>query len=212
MRNVFIATAVVLFLFISCSSSRVITSWKTDKSYPEIKKVLVLGLTGDLDRDFCVKMEKHLVDDLSQKGFDAVAAYDVYGPGSFDKIEEKEAIEKIRNKGFNAVITIILLNKEKEKIYVQIKPKTRLPFEEEFWSYYTSQFDKVYHKDYYTTATKYFWESNLYDLSSNTLIYSSRTESFDPVSAASLAHEYGKLISGDMIAKGIFPESAKKAF
>lgn len=173
---------------------------------------MVLGLTGELDRDFCVKMEKHLVNDLLQEGFDAVAAYDVFGAGSFDKIEEKDAIEKIRNKGFDAVVTIVLLNTEKEKIYAQIRPKNRLPFEEEFWTYYTSQFDKVYHKDYYTTATKYFWESNFYELPSNTLIYSSRTESFDPITAASLAHQYGKLISGDMIAKGIFPVTAKKAF
>ena len=212
MKNIMIVSAGLLLIMISCTSSRVITSWKTDKPYSEIKKVLVLGLTGELDRDFCVKMEKHLVDDLGQKGFDAVAAYDVYGPGSFDKMEEKEAIDKIRSKGFDAVITIVLLNKQKEKIYVQIKPKSRLPFEEEFWSYYTSQFDKVYHKDYYTTATNYFWESNLYDLSSNTLIYSSRTQSFDPVSASALAHGYGKLISEDMIVKGIFPVSAKKAF
>ena len=212
MKTIMIVSAGLLLFMISCSSSRVITSWKTDKPYSDIKKVLVLGLTGELDRDFCVKMEKHLVGDLAQKGFDAVAAYDVYGPGSFDSLQEKDAIEKIRSKDFDAVITIVLLNKQKEKIYVQIRPKSRLPFEEEFWSYYTSQFDKVYHKDYYTTATNYFWESNLYELSSNTLIYTSRTESFDPITAASLAHEYGKLISEDMIVKGIFPVSAKKAF
>lgn len=212
MKNIMIVSAGLLLFMMSCSSSRVLTSWKTDKPYSDIKKVLVLGLTGELDRDFCVKMEKHLVNDLSQKGFDAVAAYDEYGPGSFDSLQEKEAVEKIRNKGFDAVITIVLLNTQKEKIYVQIRPKNRLPFEDEFWSYYTSQFDKVYHKDYYATATKYFWESNLYELSSNTLIYTSRTESFDPINAASLAHEYGRLISEDMIVKGIFPVSAKKAF
>ena len=84
---------------ISCTSSRVITSWKTNKPYSDIKKVLVLGLTGELDRDFCVKMEKHLVDDLGQKGFDAVAAYDVYGPGSFDKMEEKALNDAQRKYG-----------------------------------------------------------------------------------------------------------------
>lgn len=212
MRNIFIAFIAIVFVMASCRSSRVITSWKTDKTYGEIKKVLVLGLTGDLDRNFCVKMEKHLSDDLAQQGYDVYSAYDEFSASAFDKMNEYTAINKIRGKDFDAVITIILLNTQKEKYYLQIKPKNRLPYEEEFWSYYTSQFDKVYHKDYYTTVTKYYWESNLYHLTSNSLIYSSRTESFDPVSAASLAHEYGKLIAGDMIKKGIFPATAKKAF
>ncbi|HEY8894521.1 MAG TPA: hypothetical protein VIM79_06885, partial [Niastella sp.] len=60
-------------------------------------------------------------------------------------------------------------------------------------------YNRVYGPGYYVTNTKYFWESNLFDVASKELIYSVQTESFDPASSESLAHEYGKLIVKDMV-------------
>ncbi|OQP52931.1 hypothetical protein A4D02_21210 [Niastella koreensis] len=51
----------------------------------------------------------------------------------------------------------------------------------------------------YVTDTKYFWESNLFDVTSRELIYSVQTESFDYNSSDMLAHEYGRHIVKDMV-------------
>ena len=59
--------------------------------------------------------------------------------------------------------------------------------------------ERIYTKGYYVFNTKYFWESNLYDLKSNRLLYSAQSQSFDPVSTESLSHEYGKMIVKDMV-------------
>ena len=37
---------------------------------------------------------------------------------SFEKMEEQAAIEKIKNTGVDAVITIVLLDKKKERKYI----------------------------------------------------------------------------------------------
>lgn len=218
MKKIFIAAAGLMFMMVSCSTSRVISSWKSDKSY-NIKKVLVLGLTGEADRAFCVKMEKHLADDLALQNYNTFAAYEQYGSHAFDKLSESEAIDKIRNKGFDAVLTIVLLNKQKEKYFVPGRIRSVSPYHERFWDYYTTRYDRIYRdgyygksEGYYESTVKYFWESNLYDLNSNTLIYSSQTESFDPGSAESLGHEYGKLIAANMVAKGVLPTASLKAF
>ena len=60
-------------------------------------------------------------------------------------------------------------------------------------------YNRVYGPGYYVTDTRYFWESNLFDVASKELIYSVQTESFDPASSETLAHEYGKLIVKDMV-------------
>lgn len=204
-------TSTVLVLG-SCSTTQMISSWKTRDSYPGISKILVLGLTGKADKDFCVRMEKHLATDLSAQGFNTFTSYDEFGAGAFDSLSEQQAIDKIKGKGFDAVITIVLLNKKQEKYYVPIKYKSMAPYQEGFWDYYTTQFERIYDKGYYEYATHYFWESSLYELFNTKLIYTCRTETFDPGSAESLGHQYGQLIVKDMVEKQIFPQSARRAF
>ncbi|NDF99240.1 MAG: hypothetical protein EB101_10010, partial [Chitinophagia bacterium] len=58
------------------------------------------------------------------------------------------------------------------------------------------------------TNTRYFWESNLYDLSDGKLIYSAQSQSFDPSSSDVLGREYGKLIVDDILGKGIIVVSS----
>lgn len=58
------------------------------------------------------------------------------------------------------------------------------------------------------TTTRYFWETNLYDLRTGDLLCSVQTESFDPLSVEAMAHEYGKLIVADMVNNDILKKPA----
>lgn len=208
-----IIIATVLLMISSCSSSRIISSWRTtDSPEPYIKKVLVLGLTGEAEKAFCVKMEKHLSGDLSELGYNAYSAYEQYGPLAFEKLNEKEALEKLANKGFDAVITIVLFNKQKEEYFVPVSYKRTMPYPDGFWDYFSSRYNRIDQKGYYEYATRYFWESNFYDLNQKKLVFSCQTETFDPLSAESLGHEYGKLIAKEMLSNKVLPGSAKKPF
>lgn len=203
---------IALLVLSSCASSRIVSSWKTDQPYSDIKKVVVLGLTGEAEKAFCIKMEKHLTEDLATQGYNAFSAYQEYGPNAFEKMSEEEAVGKLTGKGFDAVITIILLNKEREEYFVPARYKSAPPYHNGFWDYYTTRYDMIYSTGYYEKATRYFWESNLYDLTAKKLIYSCQTESFDPASSEALGHEYGSLIVENMVAKGVLPASVKKPF
>jgi hypothetical protein len=150
-------------------------------------------------------MEQHLVDDLKGRGMDAISSYKQYGPKAFDSMNESEAVEKIRDSGVDAVITIVLLDKLKERNYVpgQVSYTPYTVYGNRWWGYYSTLNRRVYSPGYYVTNTEYFWESNLYDAASKELIYSVQTKSFDPASTESLAHEYGKMIVGDMVKNGV---------
>jgi hypothetical protein len=67
-----------------------------------------------------------------------------------------------------------------------------------FLLYYGIMYERIYSPGYYESTTKYFWESNIYDLKTKQLLYSVQTESFDPDDATALAHRYGKVIINDM--------------
>ena len=145
------------------------------------------------------KMENHMMEDLSDLGYNASSSLKEYGSKAFRKIYNGAAIAQLQNSGFDAVITIVLLARTQEKVYI---PGS-------FWGYFNSVYDRIYTPGYYTTSTRYVWESNLYDVATKELLYSAKTESFDPASTERLGHEYGKMIVKDMLKKKVLTRREK---
>lgn len=186
----------------ACSNSKITSSWKAKDVTPKkYNRVLVLGLIKDNDRSLQEKMENHLVGDLQELGYDALSSLKEYGPKAFDKMDEHAAIEKLRASGVDAVITIVLLDKERERKYVpgHINYSPYGYYYNNFWGYRSTLYSRIYEPGYFITNTNYFWESNLYDMGTQNLVYSVQTESFDPSNTAIMAHEYGKKIVKNMV-------------
>lgn len=203
--NIIISFIMMLFM-ISCTSSQITNSWKSE-NIPEKKfnKIMVVGIIAGSDWALREKMETHLVGDLAAKGYEAVSAIKVYGPKNFENLKEAEVLDKLSGLGVDAVVTIVLLDKERERYYVPGKvfysPYTI--YQRNFWGYYTTIYERIYTPGYYQVNTRYFWESNFYDLRNRNLLYAVHTESFDPDSMDALAHEYGLLIVNNMAKKGV---------
>ena len=100
----------------ACNTSKITTSWKAENTVPQkYNKILVLGLIREADRTLQENMENHFVGDLQELGYNAVSSLKEYGPKAFDKMDEEAAISKLKNSGVDAVITIVLLDKDKRK-------------------------------------------------------------------------------------------------
>lgn len=204
-----IATAVLILIFAGCSSTRITHSWSAQNNTArKFNKVLVLGMNNEPDVRVREKMEQHLAGDLRQLGIAAASSVQEFGPRAFGK-DEEAALAKLKNSGFDAVITIVLLDKSKERHYVpgQVMYTPYAVYHHRFWGYYSTMYYRVYSPGYYTYDTRYFWESNLYDISSGELLYSAQSESFDPASAEVMGHEYGKMIVQDMVKKNVLTRS-----
>lgn len=189
-----------------CSTSKITSSWKAeDAASQKYNKILVLALILEADRRIQEKMESHIVDDLKNLGYNAVSSLKEYGPRAFDKMGEEAAIDKLKNSGVDAVLTIVLLDKEKEKRYVpgNIYYSPYGYYQNHFWRYRTSLYLRIYEPGYYVTSTRYFWESNLYEMSDQKLVYSVQTQSFSPANSETMGHEYGILIVKNMIKENV---------
>jgi hypothetical protein len=200
MKKVLLAMSAVFLL--SCQTSKITHTWTDKDVFPKkYNKILVIGVLPDNDRELQSKMEKHLAGDLNELGYSAFAASDLYPPGTFSRGDTAKAIAAINEKGFDAVLSIVLLNKEKEKYYVPGRT-TYTPYAtyySRFDRYYFTIYDRVTTEGYYATDTKIFWESNFYDIADKKMIYSSQTRSFDPGSKESLAHYYGVLLANNLV-------------
>jgi len=191
----------VVLLFSSCYSSTITYTWKNKNlATKKYTKVLIIALVNHDDLSLRKNMENHLCDDLKEKGINAVSSLNEYGPQSFKDKDEKSVVNKLEKTGFDAVITIVLLNKEKEKYYVpgRVYYSPYTIYHQRFWGYYSTMYDRIYEPGYYSENTSYFWESNFFDAESKELIYTAQTKSFNPSNSNTLANEYGKLICKDL--------------
>jgi hypothetical protein len=201
-----IALLIIVIFFTDCSSSIITSSWKSDKiTASEFKKIMILAIDGSQNHELRAAMENHLSDDLRERGYTVISAIKEYGPKYFEGLKEEEALSKLKTSQVDAVLTVVMLNKEREQQYVpgNIYYSPYFIHHGSFWGYYSTIYSRIYDPGYYTEQTNYFWESNLYDMSKNALLYSVQTKSFEPSSSESLGHEYGKLIIKDMSEKGL---------
>jgi hypothetical protein len=206
MKNlIWIVAAIVVFS--TCSpSSNITSSWKAENVQPKkYKKVVVLGLVRDADRSVREKMEQYIAAELKDLGYDAVCSCDEYNPKAFEGMTEKQAIEKLRNAGVDAVLTVVLLDKTKERYYVpgRVNYSPYYVYHRNFMGYYRVMQERIYSEGYYVTDTKYFWESNFYDLEQNQLNYSAQSQTFNPASTEAMSQEYSKMIVKNMVKNNV---------
>src|SRR5579863_3999174 len=117
-KNVCIISLFVILLT-SCNSTHIISSWKAEGANADkYDKILVIGMAGSRDTELRSEIESSMVKRLQERGLIAMASWNQYGQKTFDKMSEEEAAAMVKKDGFEAVMEIALLDKDKEKNYV----------------------------------------------------------------------------------------------
>lgn len=213
MKRVMVAMLPLFLLLASCSSTNVTNSWQ-DKNIEQssFRKVMVLAMLPDKDRALKQQMENEMVDDLTKRGYAAVSAYAEYGPKAFEGLTEKQVLQQLDRNRIDGVITVSLLNTEKEENYVpgSVRYEPYAVVYNRFYGYYQTIYNRVYTPGYTNRQTSYFFETNLYDVNANKLLYSAQSESFDPSSASQIANDLSKAVVKDMQKKGILAATVAK--
>ncbi len=199
--------ALSVVLLTACETLEITHAWRLNPApATRFDRVLVMGLSRDIDRPLIVEMEKHLCEDLRSRGYTAISAQLELGPHAFDRLTEAEALRTLQQSGYDAVLTIVLLDKERERHYVpgQVMYTPYGFYYSRFWGYRTVLVQRIYEPGYYVTDTKFFWESNLYALrEGQLLLFSAQSRSFEPGSASSFGHQYARAIIERMSDQGV---------
>lgn len=204
MKNIILL--LLLAFLISCQPSKITQSWAANDAGPnQYKKILVLGVLIDNDSELRAKIENHLAEDLRALGYTALAANKVFPATAFEKGDTAKAVQALTNSGFDGILTVVLLDKTKERYYVpgKITDYSNSNQYGAFNRYYNRVADRIYSPGYFGEETKYVWENNFYDLGSRRMIYSARSRSFDIASKNTLAHTYGQLMAESLVKKNI---------
>ncbi len=160
---------VVLIVFIGCSSTKFVVSWKN----PEItsfnpSKVLVMGITDNLAARKI--FEQDFKKALSLRNINSVESITVLNNNFTNSKQSEEDIDemikKIANEGFDAVIITAIKGVEKQKSYYDNYPKVGYSLSK-FGGYYYWYQDIYYTPKYYETYNVYHLETSIYNLNSS---------------------------------------------
>lgn len=214
-KIIFIAAA---FLLTGCLTSQIVSTWKAE-SLPAIRSdtVLIVGILRDADRNLRERMEAHIAGDLASLGYTAYTATKKFGTHFFLKTPWSTAKQALDKAGIHSIITVVLMGKAEPR-YLTCTPADTLPctkVQNRFADYFASANTLLECPTWYAFSTVHYWESNLFDLANERLLFSVQTTSFDAVSDNALAHEFAQKMVQRMVKEKVLekhpPASARIA-
>lgn len=204
MKRIFFPCCLLLLLYACGPTVKVMQSWVApNRPNKRFSKIMVLVLAPAKYSDAGRIGEEAMVSELKANGVNAVSAQAEYGPARFRNDSEQVAVSKMRRSGADGVIITSLLDVDKEKRYVPGTGWYPPPYYGRFWGYYSYWYGRAYDPGYYETTSKYYFETNLYDLATSNLLYSVQSQTIDPPSVAAVAKDFSKQLVKDMRAKGV---------
>jgi hypothetical protein len=179
-----VAIAFVLLLAGCGPSQRVTSSWRNPANDPAKRytKVFVAALVSR--QNVRVSLENHMASAVRSQGYQVVKSVDAFAPTfTQSSAPDKDAmIGKIREMGCDLIFTVSLVDKQSETRYVpgNTMYAPYAGYGMGFRGYYGYMSPYAWDPGYYTTDKTYFMEGNLFDATTEALLWSVQTESYNP--------------------------------
>lgn len=201
----------LLSLLSACGSNTRITGSWID---PEVKghaKENASVFLASLSRNMEVrtKLENALAAEAAARNIKAVKSTEYFSPTFYDKLPPREEmLDKIKQAGVDAILTVSLINKESETRYVPGNNRYYTPYPYYRWyggfySYTNYWYPNMWDAGYYATDKTYFMETNLYDASTEKLIWSAQSETVNPGSIDNFVRDYPKKLVSQLVKDGL---------
>ena len=193
------ALIVVVLLFMGCSSTELVDSWKN----PEIvifdaNKVLVVGMTSNLkgQEDFETKMKRQ----FTKRDVEAMRSIDLFDVGFTDSERSEEELDDVEqsllDKDFDAILFTKILGSEDKQTF----RKSMADLDSYYGTFkedYISHQDIYYDENYYDEYKVYRAETSLYCIcvgKERQLIWRGIIDITDPSNIKNTVDDYIKLV------------------
>lgn len=189
----------VTIIFTSCTSTRITSSWREpDKQVVvnQLNKVLVVAMfNNETNRH---KAEDQMAGYLNGKG---VVSYN-YLDEHFNKNNEDALRTKIKADGFDAAVTMRLIDVDKEQTYTPGNISSYPSYFRNFSGYYYRSWSYYSSPGYYSTTKTYTIEVNVYSIKEDKIIWSGLTETTNPDGVKRMTEEVARVVFNKMIEQG----------
>ena len=215
-----ISSFLIGLIFFGCKPATEITgSWKNSNeqaaSSTIINTIVVAALTERTNARQTV--EDNLALELNQNGYKTIKSIDILPPTFTDgKIPDRKVLdEKIHQTGAQAVLTVVLLDQKTESRYQPgsyiYAPIPRFGYYRHFWGYYSNWYPAVTSPGYYREDKIYFIETNLYDATTEQLLWSAQSQTYNPTNLGKFSKEFAKVVVAKIRKDGVFKSNDTEA-
>ncbi|MEP3389502.1 MAG: hypothetical protein ABJO02_15020 [Reichenbachiella sp.] len=197
-----IASALLLF---SCAPEGMRT-WSSSQDYDrKFEKVLIMGLVNDVT--LRSDIESDVVLAAGKSNLKAANGMSMFPPELGKPFEDIERVKaRLREKGFDGIITVSLIDIRAERYREAQVSYEPLVYYDRFRNYYYRTYDLVYRPGYYSAYSKYFIETNFYELKGGTLVWSGRSEIFDYGELESFAPQFAKRLFKELVKEQVIAQ------
>ena len=186
----------------SCSTSKILSSWNDDSlKQHSLGTLLIIGVAKDETKRRIY--EDTFVDSFLHANTKAIASYTISKHSIAPS--DKTLREVVKKSGSKSVLITHLVSAN-EKSYYQ--PSGRIIGTNSYstgglYGYYPFIHNSVYSAGSYKSTTKVVLETNIYDVKTEKLLWTARTESIDPVMTRKYYQQLIDLFLNDLSKKNL---------
>ncbi len=177
--------------------------WSANQEYDrEFKKIMVMGLINNVS--IRSDVEEDVVIQAGKKNISATNGMSMFPPELGKPLDDIERFKsRLRDQGFDGILTVALIDITAERYVKQKVVYEPMVYYDRFRTYYYQTYGAVYKKGYFSEFSRYFIETNFYELKGGTLVWSGRSEIFDPQDLNSVTSKYGKRLFKELLSQNI---------
>ncbi len=205
MKNLIIACWLIsatVIMFSSCNTSQRIThSYVNEKTinHEPYNNIAVLVLTSN--EDVKEKIEKQMVAQIKKNKVNAIGSMQIIPNhlSSLKDVDKEKFAAYLKEANCDALVTVAVKDIKSEDKYINTGASEYMPgfsyiYYNDYQSYYQYRNAEMQNEGQFVQETTYYFESNLFDLTSKAMVWSVQTEAVEPSSLKSWFKGYSKIM------------------
>ncbi|TGV04324.1 hypothetical protein [Flavivirga rizhaonensis] len=206
-----IISLVLILMMLSCSSTKLIKSWKNPDYYRfNPKKILVVGATPNYEARKAYEFQ--LITELNARKINALQSAVVFEKSFQDSKQTEKDIEveidKLLLNGYDTVLVSLVKGIDDNQSYASDSPKTDYHLRK-FIGYYLLYQDAYFNQDYYNRYKVFNIETSIYNLkkeSDKSLVWRGSFDLIDPTNSSEAIDSHIKKLIKTLEKEKIIPK------
>jgi hypothetical protein len=159
-----------LALLLGCLETLNMRTWSSAEDHDKyFKNLLIMGLVNNVNLRNDV--ENEVVFAARKAGILSTNGMSLFPPELGKPFEDIERVKsRLREGGFDGIITVTLIDVQSERYTASDTQYLPFVYYDRFRNYYYQTNELVYRPGYFTRNTKYFIETNFYELGNGKLV------------------------------------------
>ena len=203
-KSIKILLVSLLLFIIGCGSVTHVTGYWNEDAYMRqtYKKIGIIAITSYIQKRDIV--ESKFAERFILNGYQAIECSKFLTPEIMKHKDKNEIASLLKKNNIDGFLIISVLDIKESEHYVpgttQYYPRT---YYNNYYDYYSYQYDRVYTDGYYEKTIEVFLESNFYNVKSEKLVSTIQTQTANPADIEDLADSFSNTIVKVLVENGV---------